>query len=295
MCIYIPKNVNEIVIYCEFICRLTADAQEDPLTANRRARVWGRDSTSRREGVVDPSTVIGGSEEPAEAGGALLSAEGVAGVPLSADGAAGVLLSGAGIASPPAAGDEVESDPVLVGGASPAGAELTTVGSPVDVGSPAEAETVADATPVDSAAGTEVAEAAAAEASPLADALVTAPTAALIVAELGAAVTAAAALEAASKVADAAGGAMMLVWEETERMVLPDPGLPTAGMAGIAGMLGTGIVIETAEGGALACAALKPRPPAEAAAAASAGVSCLVVLLKTRVVSFTVVAGSRFS
>jgi len=225
--------------------------------------------THRRAGVfVVPSTV--GSEEPADAGG--------------------VLLSAAGVASPLAAGDEEGSDPVLVGGASPAGEELAALGAPVDVGSPAGAE--AEAAP--STTGAEVAEGAAA-ASPLADALVVAPAAALIVAETGAAVVAAAALEAAFKVADAAAGARIVVWEETERIVLPDAGPPTAGITGIAGTLGMGMVIETAEGATPVFAALTPGAPTEAAAAASAGVSCLVVLLKTRVVSFIVVAGSRFS
>jgi len=197
-----------------------------------------------------------------------------------------VLLSAAGVVSPLAAGDEEGSDPVLVGGASPAGAELAALGAPVDVGSPAGAEAVA----APSTTGAEVAEAAAA-ASPLADALVVTPAAALIVAEAGAA----AALEAAFKVADAAAGARMVVWEETERIVLPDAGPPTAGITGIAGTLGMGMVIETAEGATPVFAALTPGLPTEAAAAASAGVSCLVVLLKTRVVSFIVVAGSRFS
>jgi len=195
-------------------------------------------------------------------------------------------LSAAGVVSPLAAGDEEGSDPVLVGGASPAGAELAALGAPVDVGSPAGAEAVA----APSTTGAEVAEAAAA-ASPLADALVVTPAAALIVAEAGAA----AALEAAFKVADAAAGARMVVWEETERIVLPDAGPPTAGITGIAGTLGMGMVIETAEGATPVFAALTPGLPTEAAAAASAGVSCLVVLLKTRVVSFMVVAGSRFS
>jgi len=195
-------------------------------------------------------------------------------------------LSAAGVVSPLAAGDEEGSDPVLVGGASPAGAELAALGAPVDVGSPAGAEAVA----APSTTGAEVAEAAAA-ASPLADALVVTPAAALIVAEAGAA----AALEAAFKVADAAAGARMVVWEETERIVLPDAGPPTAGIEGIAGTLGMGMVIETAEGATPVFAALTPGLPTEAAAAASAGVSCLVVLLKTRVVSFIVVAGSRFS
>lgn len=199
-----------------------------------------------------------------------------------------MLLSAAGVVSPLAAGDEEGSDPVLVGGASPAGAELAALGAPVDVGSPAGAEAVAVAAP--STTGAEVAEAAAA-ASPLADALVVTPAAALIVAEAGAA----AALEAAFKVADAAAGARMVVWEETERIVLPDAGPPTAGITGIAGTLGMGMVIETAEGATPIFAALTPGLPTEAAAAASAGVSCLVVLLKTRVVSFIVVAGSRFS
>lgn len=197
-----------------------------------------------------------------------------------------MLLSAAGVVSPLAAGDEEGSDPVLVGGASPAGAELAALGAPVDVGSPAGAEAVA----APSTTGAEVAEAAAA-ASPLADALVVTPAAALIVAEAGAA----AALEAAFKVADAAAGARMVVWEETERIVLPDAGPPTAGITGIAGTLGMGMVIETAEGATPVFAALTPGLPTEAAAAASAGVSCLVVLLKTRVVSFIVVAGSRFS
>jgi len=204
-----------------------------------------------------------------------------------------VLLSAAGVPSPLAAGEEEGSDPVMVGGASPAGAELAALGAPVDVGSPAGAEAVAVAAP--STTGAEVAEAAAA-ASPFADALVVAPAAALIVAEAGAAVAAAAAaLEAAFKVADAAAGARMVVWEETERIVLPDAGPPTAGITGIAGTLGMGMVIETAEGATPVFAALTPGLPTEAAAAASAGVSCLVVLLKTRVVSFMVVAGSRFS
>jgi hypothetical protein len=254
---------------------------------------------------VVPSTVTAGAAEgSAGAGGVLLSVAGVAGVPLLVGGVvlpsvAGEPLFVGGVVLPlvdgaPVAGDAEASVPVLGGVTSPAAAELVTAG-------------------VGSLAGADVAETATTAPSATTEALVTLPAAALIVGEAGAGVaTTASALEAADKVADAAAGARMVVWEETERTVLPDTRL---GTGGIAGTLGIGMVIETAEGMAPAFAALNPGvatsggggggaaasgdPPAEetaaAAAAMSAGESCLVVLLKKRVVSFMLVAGSRFS
>lgn len=155
---------------------------------------------------------------------------------------------------------------MLVGVASPAEGDPASLGAPVDVGSPAGADAVADAAPVDSAVA-----------------------AGLAVSKPGAAVvTEAADVEVATKVADAAAGAMVVVWE-TERMVLtPSPPVP-----GIAGTLGMGIVMDMAVGVTPVFAALVPT--AAAAAAASAGVSWTVVLVTTRVVSFMEVAGSRFS
>jgi len=279
MCIYIPKNVNEMVNYGEFICRLTADAMEDPLIANRRARGCEAGLTSRRAGTsVVPSTV--GSAESADAGGVL--SESVAGA--GGASAGGASLPAAGVGSALAAG---VSDPALGGVASPAGAGLAVLGSPVAVGSATGAEEVEEAAPVDAAGSTTGAEdTMGAAAASTGAAVVEAPTTALGVAESSAAVVAA----AAGGVANASAGRVDVVWE-TDTMVVPDPPVP-----GIVGRLGRGIVIETAEGVTPVCAALAPAAFPNAAAAASAGVSWTVVLVTTRVVfSFMEVAGSRFS
>jgi len=223
---------------------------------------------------VVPSTVRAGSED---AGGFVVPST----VRAGSEDAGGVPLVTGGVTLPLA----TAPDPVLVGGASPADAELT----PVDVGSLAEAEAVADAVIVAEAAGAEVAVAET-EATSLADALVAVPAAALIVADTGAVVVMAA--PALDKVADAAGGARRVVWIETDRVVLADPKSLTKAIAGA-----LGIAMETSEGARPAFKSSKADASNEAAAAAamSAGLSCLVVLLKTRAVSFMVVAGSRFS
>jgi hypothetical protein len=170
------------------------------------------------------------------------------------------------------------SDAGLGGVTLPAGAGLATVGAPVDGNSLAEAGVVtgtapATAGPVTGAAttvGGATAGATTGATTPPAAGLLEAATAGPGVTEPGATTG------TATGIADGPG--MITVDWVTETV---------ESVQGTAGALGMGIVTTLGDGLA--------SPFAAWAAAASAGVSWTVVLLKTRVVSFMEVAGSRFS
>jgi len=207
-----------------------------------------------------------------------------------ADGDAVLSLAvAAGLSSPAALSSPVvvdEASPEVAVG-SPAAAVVVAVLEAEASEAEAEADAVAEAESV-AAVGAAVTVDALAEAVPVAVAAVSAPVA-VAVASVPVAVAAASAPVA---VADASGEAMVVVWE-IETIVLAPLSLPAT--PAMAGMLGRGMEMERVVADAPTPAAFAPAAWPAAKAAASAGVSCTVTLVVIRVVSFTEVAGSRFS
>jgi len=192
------------------------------------------------------------------------------------------LAVAAGLSSPAALSSPVvvdEASPVVAVG-SPAAAVVVAVLEAEASEAEAEADAVAEAESV-AAVGAAVTVDALAEAVPVAVAVASAPVAvAVAVASVPVAV------------ADASGEAMVVVWE-IETIVLVPLSLPAT--PAMAGMLGRGMEMERVVADAPTLAAFAPAAWPAAKAAASAGVSCTVTLVVIRVVSFTEVAGSRFS